>query len=386
VDFAEDAREVVGIVESGVEGSLGDVHFAAGQEVAGAGEALAQEKLVEGVAGLLFEDAVEMIGARAAGAGDLRQGKLRVACGFLANDGEDPLGEQAVTPRGVAEMLAEALGALGGAKTEGDEAEQERLDKGGVADLALVVLIDDLAEAIIEQLVIHGAQLEGARGLDVEEAEKDGDLVFHGQPAEGDETGVLDEEIERQAERRGARGGAEVMANAGRDEEDGTLAGGVGLAVGLDPAAAALVVENLVMGMGVGLGRIGDGGVLVELDAEEVEDGAAETVIDIRPENVLPALGDEPVGVEGARDELGSDQLREFTRAGARRKAPEGRRSISGNLAYAPKSRAGRRSLLSSIRNIRMSRTDAANQEYFLESSWIARTHFTASTFSGFPK
>jgi hypothetical protein len=56
------------------------------------------------------------------------------------------------------------------------------------------------------------------------------------------------------------------------------------------------------MGMFVRLGRIRDGGVLVELNAEEMQHRGAQTVIDIRPENVLPALRDEPIGVERARD------------------------------------------------------------------------------------
>jgi len=144
--------------------------------------------------------------------------------------------------------------------------------------------------------------LEGAGFLDVEEAEEDGDFVFHGEAAEGDLAGVFDGEIDGDAEGGLAGAGAEMMAEAGGDEEDGALIGGMGFAVGLDPAAAALVIEDLVMGVGVRLGGIGDGGVLVELDAEEMEHGIAEAIIDVRPENVLPSLGDEPIGVERAGD------------------------------------------------------------------------------------
>jgi len=92
-----------------------------------------------------------------------------------------------------------------------------------------------------------------------------------------------------------------MMADAGGDEEDGALVGGVGLAIGLDPATAALIIEDLVMGVGVGLDGIGDRGVLIELDAEEVEHGTAEAIIDIRPKNILPSLRDEPIGIERAR-------------------------------------------------------------------------------------
>jgi hypothetical protein len=302
VDFAEDAGEVVGVVEAGVEGGFGYVHFAAGEEIACACEALAEEELMEGVAGLLLEDAVEVIGAGAAGAGDLREGELRGAGGVGADDGEDAFREEAVAPCCVAEVLAEALGALGGAEAEGDETEEEGLDECGVADGAVLVFVDDLADAIIEELMIHGAELERAGDLHVDEAEEDGDFALHGEAAEGDVAGVLDGEIEGEAEGGVAGGGEEVMLDARGDEEDGALCGGVGLAVGLKPAGAALVVENLVVGMGVGLGGIGEGGVLVELHAEEMKDGAAETIGDIGAENVFPALGDEPVGVEGARD------------------------------------------------------------------------------------
>ena len=287
--FAEGAGEVVGIVEAGVKGGFGDVHLAALQEGAGAGEALAKEELVKGLAGLAFEDAVEMIGAGAAAAGGLGERELRGAGGLRADDGEHALGQQAIAPCGVTEVLAETLGALGGPEAEGDEAEEQRLDEGGVADIALLVLPDDLAHAIVEQLVIHGAQLERAGGLDMHEAEEHGDLVANRQPAERDGAGVFDEKIHGEAERRIAGPWPEVMADAGGDEEDGPLPGGMGLAPGLDPAAAALVVEDLVMFVLVGLGGVRDGGVLVELDAKEAQDGAAETVINICPEDVFPS-------------------------------------------------------------------------------------------------
>ncbi len=74
MDFPECPREIIGIVETGVQRGLGYVHFSAGKKIAGAVEALAQEELMKRMAGLLLEDAVEMVGACAAGLRHLGQG------------------------------------------------------------------------------------------------------------------------------------------------------------------------------------------------------------------------------------------------------------------------------------------------------------------------
>jgi hypothetical protein len=98
VDFPEGPREIIRIVKTGVQCGLGYVHFSAGKKIAGAVETLAEEELMERMAGLLLEDAVEMVGACAAGLRHLGEGQLRRTGGLFPDDRQDALGQQTVTP------------------------------------------------------------------------------------------------------------------------------------------------------------------------------------------------------------------------------------------------------------------------------------------------
>ena len=81
------------------------------------------------------------------------------------------------------------------------------------------------------------------------------------------------------------------MSTAGGHKKNASLANGIFLATGHEPTFAALIIEDLMVRMLVGIATVGDGDVLIPLHTPQVQDRMAEPIIDLNAQNLLPSFG-----------------------------------------------------------------------------------------------
>ena len=96
-----------------------------------------------------------------------------------------------------------------------------------------------------------------------------------------------------------------MMFAAARHEKNAAFRHFVNPFVCLELPMSMLVIKQLVMRVRVRLREIDETRVLIELHAQQMQNRIAETIVDPRAENVLPAFGNQPVRIERTWNQCG---------------------------------------------------------------------------------